>query len=367
MRTRTIFVLALALVITLIPLTGCSVDKENKSQSNLSSATAISESSSTTIINSNFSSSMENMYFGNGLVAESGGYIYSIVGPGRFFKTKSGEANMQRYLTNEMQEGYTYTCLNAIDDWIYYLNKTTNTLCKVKTDRTGQKSIASNVTKYVIYKGLIYFISADDFSICKMEPDGSQRKTIVDGSKNHITDMLIDNGLIYFNQGSEHYRLYVNVDGSGLKMTDLPTNSFISQDWAYYTEYDKNAQINILYRQNIKNKSKETLVGNGVSIYTKRSNNIYYIPTNSHESFEYAVYELNVDTKVSRQIMKTTVAGLSDINCTQNYIFLSGSAFESHYIDTVRLPIAQAAKAVEERFVLEDLKWENVKLDPKYR
>ena len=155
MRTRIIFVSALALVITLIPLTGCSVDKENKSQGNLSSAAAISESSSTTIINSSFSSSMENMYFGNGLVAESDEYIYSIVGPGRFFKTKSGEANMQRYLTNEMQEGFTYTCLNAIDDWIYYLNKTTNTLCKVKTDRTGQKSIASNVTKYVIYRGFM--------------------------------------------------------------------------------------------------------------------------------------------------------------------------------------------------------------------
>lgn len=366
MQTRAIIVLALALVIGLIPLTGCSKDKENKSQSNLSSA-EINESSSKAAINSNFSSSMESMYFGNGLVAESGGYIYSIVGPGRFFKTKSGEANMQRYLTNEMQEGYTYAYLNVIGDWIYYLNKTTNTLCKVKTDRTGQKSIGGNVTKYIIYKGLIYFISSDDFSICKMELDGSQRRTIVDGSKNHITDMIIDNGLIYFNKGSEHYRFYVTIDGSDLQKTDLPTNSFISQNWAYYTEYDKNAKINILYRQNIKNQSKETLVGSGVSIYTKQSNYIYYIPTNSHESFEYSVYELNLDTKVSRQIMKTTVAGLSYINCTQNYIFISGSAFESHYTDTVRLPIAQATKAVEERFVLEDLKWENVKLDPKYR
>lgn len=355
-----------ALVVILILITGCSNNVKKECQKDDSLA-KVSKSSTNSVVEENYSTDMENLYFGNGLVAATSDDIYSIIGPGQFFKTKIGNTDMKRLLTSEKQEGYNYANINVIGDWIYFLNKTNNSLYKVGDDYANPKLISNNILKYLIYKGSIYFISSDNFSICKMNINGEQRCRIVDGSKNHITDIFIDNNLIYFNQGSEYYRFQVNTDGTNLQITGFPTNSFISQEWAYYTEYDAKLKINLLYRKNVKNNNKELLFDKNILAYTKYNNNIYYI-TNSNISPEYFVNELNLDTKTNQKIFKTTVAGLSYINCTDNYIFLSGTAVESHYTDMVRIPINDyKAVAVEERFVLNDLKWENVELDPKYR
>lgn len=308
--------------------------------------------------------SMEALNLGDGLIAEQGDYIYSITGRGRFFRTKVGEKSATRFLVNEMQEGYDYSSLNVIGDWIYYVNESNNALYKVKTDGTNQTKLCDNVRRCIAAQGWIYFISSADHGIYKIKSDGSQKTELVKGTNSFIDYMSIEGDWISFGIIEDNSRpkatAFIKTDGTNLKKLDL-LNGFVYQGWIYSQVHDEKSKANHLSRQKIDGGNIEQLTNDSITFqYTVHDNKVYFqkaLPS------DYYLYELDLDTKAVKGLIKSTsVAGLNYINITDKYIFLSGAAPESAFIDMVRIPIdSKSDKSGEEIFNTGSLKWEPAK------
>lgn len=149
---------------------------------------------------------------------------------------------------------------------------------------------------------------------------------------------------------------FVKIDGTNLKITDLP-NGFLYQGWIYYQAYDNKSKGNYLYRQEVDDGKKEQLLKDSINAqYTVHENKVYFKKASSSD---YYLYELDLETKAVKGVIKnTSVAGLYNINISKKYIFLSGAAGESAFIDMVRIPIDSNDKSGEERFNFGSLKWE---------
>lgn len=110
---------------------------------------------------------------------------------------------------------------------------------------------------------------------------------------------------------------------------------------------------NHLSRQKIDCGNIEQLTNDSITpIYTVHDNKVYFqkvLPS------DYYLFELDLDTKAVQGLIKnTSVAGLSYINITGKYIFLSGAAPESVFIDMVRIPIDSKRKSQERKDLILD-------------
>lgn len=374
---KTVILITFILALTLSLFIGCNINTKTQS---ISSSSTKYNASSTTSENKdflNYSTSMENAFFGKGAVAEADGYTYTVVNSGRFFRTKNGETKMQRYLQDEMENGYEYSSVNVVGDWIYYLNDNSNTLYKIKKepknaeDRKLNKLVRLNVRQYVIYKGLLYYIPTDKASIYKMPLNYAKGELVVDGGESKITDFIIDNDKIFYttcydeNRKANEYLYCANIDGTATVKTQLPEKCFVSQDWGYYIDYTGKTQK--LYRQNIKSNVKEKLTDKKVTSYIKKDNIIYFVVSN-YPADNFSVYKLDIGTKAESKLMDSTVLQPCSMNCSQDYLFIGGREFEGPYYDFVRLsfpPISE--KPLQERFVLDGWKWGSYELDEQQR
>jgi hypothetical protein len=170
------------------------------------------------------------------------------------------------------------------------VNKTNNSLFRVKTDGTNQTEICNNVRMCIADQGWIYFISSADHGIYKIKLDGSQKTELVKGINSFIDYMSIEGDWISFSiieDNSPKTTAFIKTDGTNLKKPDL-LNGFVYQGWIYYQVHDEKSRKNHLNRQKVNGGNKEQLSNDSItSLYTVHENKVYFQKASSSDYYLY--------------------------------------------------------------------------------
>ncbi|OJU08271.1 MAG: hypothetical protein BGN88_14810 [Clostridiales bacterium 43-6] len=324
------------------------------------------EEKSTQMVTTNLSDKklneyMANNYLGSGIVCKKDNYQYTALK--QIYYQKPGSDRLESLISSANPD-IRYRNITINDDWIYYIEykpdwSEPSILYKTKLDGSKRSLVCENIYTYILYNGYIYYVTNTDYSLCRIGVDGNNKMTLIDGEKGEkpVSKFYIENDRIYLSMGNDEYVSYINLDGTNLTKTKLEIG-YINAGWIYYTKSINNTPYANICRQNIQSGKSELLIEkvSGSGRFNLFNNNIYY----SFEGFEkyvfYDIYCYNIDNKTSKLIYKgSSVSYIEAIDITDDYIYLTGQDFESHYIDTVRISLKETKK--QERFDEKKMKW----------
>lgn len=213
-----------------------------------------------------------------GLVAETDDSIYYIK-DFILYKSDKDLKNETVIVDKPLNNGK--DTINIVDGWIFF--RQGKEIKRVKTNGANLETIFKGYSLDVHVVGnLVYFISIkDDKKIICIDVNG-QNKMIL--SEKNVDDMAICHGKIYYSYENKDggYLKAMNLDGSDIQTIDnVKTRSMIvDENYIYYIDDSEE----ILYRMDMKKKTKEKLSDDKILKFIIYDNTITYTLKNPDNS-----------------------------------------------------------------------------------
>ena len=120
-------------------------------------------------------------------------YVYHIVdGEGLYRFAPVSEGYAKIYKTAD-----SLSCLNLRGDYIYFINDDNHNLLRMKKGSSKAEKIAENARFVYVYDKKIYYITTDN-SLCIMNSEKLESKTIYNTADDEMTFMGISKDAVYF-------------------------------------------------------------------------------------------------------------------------------------------------------------------------
>ncbi len=197
------------------------------------------------------------------LFAEKGWmhFFYSD-GINRSRTTHFGGSTAENHLIND--DRIVKGSLNIRDNWMYYINYGEGSAIyrSNSIDGLGKRKLGSDAADHLIEAdGWLYYRNSKDFTIYKIDIEGSQKIQISDIRTGTLrcsystcsNSFNICGSWIFFNNADDKLKLYkMSIDGSSvLKISDhAARNIIVLDDWVYYTTRHDNKNCIFKVRKN---------------------------------------------------------------------------------------------------------------------
>lgn len=210
--------------------------------------------------------------------------------------------------------------INVVENWIFF--RQGKEIRRIQTDGTNIETIYKGYSLHMQVLGnWIYFISlGDDSKICRIDVNGQNKQVMSD---KNIDDMAIYNGKIYYSYENpdDKYLEVMNIDGSGKRfLSNLETrNMIVDEEYIYYLDNVEE----ILYRMNLKYKSKERLSNEHILKFIKDNNWIFYSiqdPNNSDWRYK-GLFRMNADGSNVLALDSENYLDEAGIGDTEDFVF----------------------------------------------
>lgn len=252
-----------------------------------------------------------------GMVAETEDSIYYV----KDYKIYKSDKDLKNeVIIFDERANFGKDTINVVEDWLFY--REGKEIIRMKADGTNYEIIYIGYSIHMQVVGnWIYFISLDnDRKICKIDVNGQNKQFLSD---KNIEDMAVYDGKIYYsyNNKDDGFLEVMNIDGTDKQfLSNIRTrNMIVGKEYIYYLDDVEE----ILYRMNLKDKTKEQLSNRQILKFIKDYNFIYYTlkaPDNSDWMFK-GLYRMDVDG--SNVVALDDVIYLDEVGmgATEDYIF----------------------------------------------
>ncbi|MDR1563947.1 MAG: DUF5050 domain-containing protein [Oscillospiraceae bacterium] len=241
-----------------------------------------------------------------GIVAQQGEWLYfrNDKDNNCLYKIRRDGTGIQK-LANDKN----VSCINVLDEWVYYRCQS---IYRVRTDGMGRQELTTDNSAYinVTDDGWIYYTNFNNWSISKMQHDGSSNQVVV---RDKLCEGFnVSNGWIYAVDGSNLYteggkgdrHLYkLKTDGTEVTLLsdDIVGLINVVGDWVYYSaENDGNR----LYKIKTDGSGKEKILDSSAHIFIILGETVYYIDLENGSH----IYAYNMLSKESKQITQDECA-----------------------------------------------------------
>ncbi len=252
-----------------------------------------------------------------GMVAETDDYIYYV----KDYQICRADKDLKNeIIVVDEPANFGKDTVNVVEDWIFY--RRGKEINRVKTDGTGYEILFMGYSLHMQVVGnRIYFISIDDDSkICMIDVNGQNKQFLIDKD---IEDMAVYSGRIYYSYKNEEggFLEVMNMDGTGNQFLSnvITRNMIVDDEYIYYLDDVEE----ILYRMNLKDKTKERLSNEQMLKFIKDDSHIYYTlkaPDNSDWRFK-GLYRMDADGSNVLAIDGETYLAEVGMGVTEDYIF----------------------------------------------
>lgn len=174
--------------------------------------------------NFNFNTSKQGNYLGNlsggGKVGTDLTYIYYIVDGKGIYRLNPNTEDYALFYSSADTLG----SINLRGDYIYFVNESTNELCKLQKGKKEPRTVAENVKFAYVYDSNVYFVTVDN-SLCTMDV-----KTLTPVTVYHSAD-----GELNF-VGISLDRVFFTVTDSDGTVNYLTIDNFAHKSYSYFRE-----------------------------------------------------------------------------------------------------------------------------------
>lgn len=272
----------------------------------------------------------------NGAITFNASYIFfSVKGSGIYRFTPSEETTSKLKGSADNSSS-----LNIMEDFLYYVDESNNTLKKVSVSGGDSKTIAKDIKQAYGYNGELFCITSEN-ALVLVSADGSSQTTLYSaGADKELSFVGISLSRVYFTIYDEYEKevLYVTVDKSGgdrqyfrkpSSKGDIVSMQ-LENGFFYYYEMTDDGSYNLV-RKKFGSEKEVTLLKKVSStdypvIYANR---LYY--TDFDKGSCYAM-ELNMNSDKKKKMLSVSDAdksGTLAVGCGYQYIFLIGTKSES--------------------------------------
>ena len=160
----------------------------------------------------------------NAYVAKQGEWIYYATDKG-VFKIKEDGTEKQKLFDGECSG------VSVMGEWVYFRQSQTIDYYRIKTDGTGYETFLSNVYRYCLFDGWIYYTRMFDDGLYKIKADDKMTRTRIIDDKVQVGFTVVDDKIHWLYDGK--IREY-DLDGNFL--TEYTgARSLLSEDGYYYS------------------------------------------------------------------------------------------------------------------------------------
>ena len=247
-----------------------------------------------------------------GKVATDYSYVYHIADDGIYRFVADTEDYARVYKSSNK-----LSSLNLRGDYIYFVDETEHTLCKMQKGTSSPKAVAENVKFAYVYDSTVYYITETN-SICVMDVKELQPTTLYSSADNEMRLVGISKHRVYFavtDYSGEIDYLTIAYDGSEdiaapFRDSETTDSKLVMENGFMYFYKTRTDGKNDVCRQKFGSEKVITIADDGDdSNYIITENNRLYYSELTDGKF--CMTEYNMNSKKSRYLMTVNDVGNS--------------------------------------------------------
>ncbi len=285
--------------------------------------------------NFNFNTSKQGNYLGNllggGKVGTDLTYIYYIVDGKGIYRFNPNTEDYALFYSSADTLG----SINLRGDYIYFVNESTNELCKLQKGKKEARVVADNVKFAYVYDSNVYYVKTDN-SLCTMDVKTLTPTTVYHSQDVELNFVGISLDRVFFtvtdNDGTVNYLTidnYAHKSYSYFRESTYPgeiVSMQIENGFMYYYQLQDDGTYD-LCRQKYGSEKTVTVVDNATTTqYVIVDSNRLYYSELDEDSFR--MKELNMNSDDTKTLLKVSGADRNNLPSIQHgweYDFIIGA------------------------------------------
>lgn len=283
----------------------------------------------------NFNTSKQGNYLGNllggGKVGTDLTYIYYIVDGKGIYRFNPNTEDYALFYSSADTLG----SMNLRGDYIYFVNESTNELCKFQKGKKEAKVVAENVKFAYVYDSNVYYVTMDN-SLCTMDVKTLSPTTVYHSADGELNFVGISLDRVFFtvteNDGTVNYLTvdnYAHKSYSYFRESTYPGEIIsmqIENGFMYYYQLQDDGTYD-LCRQKYGSDKQITLIDNvTITDYVVvDSNRLYY---SELDEDKFSMKELNMNSDDTKTLLKVSGVNRNNLPSIQHgweYDFIIGA------------------------------------------